>query len=804
MGDVYAGFDDKLERKVALKVLQPDQRLEEEARERLLREARALSRLDHPNICRIHDYIESGDVDLLVLEYIDGRTLQDVLQEGLSRSEKLRIAMAVAEVLVAAHRAGIVHRDLKPENVMLTRSGEVKVLDFGLARWLKGAARSRSSDRFQAVRLPVRPGNGDPQSSDMTVVMPIEELDDSPSPSRRPDLATAIGITLGTPLFMSPEQARGETLTPASDMFSFGLLLQTLFTGEDPHPPDLTAREVIIRVARGQTRAVTGAPGDVTALINSLKQFAPPDRPTAVEAVRRLRYLADKPQRIARRALVAAVVAILLIGAWRYTVDLRRERATAVAARAQAEDLIEFMLGDLRGKLRKVGRLEILDDVGKRAVEYVDALDPETMTGDELARTAKALNQLGEVREEQGKTPEAMDLFQRSLRLADGALKREPKNPRVLLVHGAAHFFLGNSLRLQGKNDEALGHMLAYMKDGDALAALDPKNREYQLERAYGHSGVALILEAKNQPKDALGHYEVSRAVKEELARRAPGDVEAQAELARAYNKVGYALYNLGELRQARDRFEREMAIYRRLSARDPKDTDLLSRLALSMAFVGLVYDATGEDDRALALFREQLEIDKQLAARDPENVSWQRGVAATTMNVAAALAKKGQLDAARPMFQEARSTIRKAIELAPTRKGLVTDAAGVDIEYAKAIGRAGEVAAAREILSGVLDAMQPRLPDRAAALMVARAAYAYGDLVWEIDPALSGQMLARAESALAPHISAITNVVTLELWTRVQIGRGHGGEARALIARLRRTGYATAELETLCRERGC
>src|SRR5688572_16802415 len=137
MGDVYAGYDEKLDRKVALKVLHAENRLDAESRERLVREARALSKLDHPHICRIYDYIESTDVDVLVLEFINGRTLQDVIyDEQTSRSEKLEIAVAVAEVLVAAHRVGIVHRDLKPENVMLTKQGEVKVLDFGLARWL--------------------------------------------------------------------------------------------------------------------------------------------------------------------------------------------------------------------------------------------------------------------------------------------------------------------------------------------------------------------------------------------------------------------------------------------------------------------------------------------------------------------------------------------------------------------------------------------------------------------------------------------------------------------------------------------
>ncbi|HKR65097.1 MAG TPA: serine/threonine-protein kinase, partial [Thermoanaerobaculia bacterium] len=309
MGDVYGGYDETLERKVALKVLNADQRLDDEARDRLLREARALSKLEHPNICRIHDYIESGDVDLLVLEYIDGRTLYDLQNEKMSRSEKLRIAIAIAEVLVTAHRGGILHRDLKPENVMLTRSGEVKVLDFGLARWLQ-RGRTRSSGRMVA-RLQVVPGGAAAErSGDETMALESEHA--PPISSRRDPFDTAVGITLGTPLYMSPEQARGETLTPASDMFSFGLLLQTLFTGKDPHPIDVTAREAILRVARGETLPVEGAPGDITALIHRLKQFAPADRPTAIETLEKLQYLDEKPQRIARRSIAATISIILL------------------------------------------------------------------------------------------------------------------------------------------------------------------------------------------------------------------------------------------------------------------------------------------------------------------------------------------------------------------------------------------------------------------------------------------------------------------------------------------------------------
>jgi cyclic beta-1,2-glucan synthetase len=204
MGAVYAGHDTKLDRKVALKVLHADQRLDDEARERLLREARALSKVDHPNICRIHDYIETGDVDLLVLEYIDGRTLQKAIEEGLPYGEKLRIALAVAEVLVRAHRAGIVHRDLKPENVMLTRSGEVKVLDFGLARWFH----ARKSTAHETPMLHV---SGDPMI-DSTLAMPAARHSDVSPSGRREFLANRAtwrrvdgDVEIRTELVVSPE-----------------------------------------------------------------------------------------------------------------------------------------------------------------------------------------------------------------------------------------------------------------------------------------------------------------------------------------------------------------------------------------------------------------------------------------------------------------------------------------------------------------------------------------------------------------------------------------------------------------------
>ncbi len=158
MGEVYEGFDETLRRKVAVKTIGRKARLTPTAKARFLREARALSALDHPHICKIYDYVEGDGSDFLVLEHIEGSNLADAIQSGLDRNLKLRIAEQIAGVLVAAHEKGVVHRDIKPTNVMLTRGGNAKVLDFGLARLAQPKDRGRKPLALPAIRG--RPNNG--------------------------------------------------------------------------------------------------------------------------------------------------------------------------------------------------------------------------------------------------------------------------------------------------------------------------------------------------------------------------------------------------------------------------------------------------------------------------------------------------------------------------------------------------------------------------------------------------------------------------------------------------------------------
>src|SRR5262249_10705490 len=197
MGEVYRARDVKLQRDVAIKILPASVAGDADRLARFTREAQALAALNHPHIAHVHGLEEADGVRALVMEFVDGETLAARLARGpIPLDEALPIARQIAEALEAAHGKGIVHRDLKPANIMVTRDGQAKVLDFGLAK---------SSD-------PTSPA----------------DLANSPTLTFQ---ATQVGVILGTAAYMSPEQARGRGVDKRSDVWAFGCVLFEMLTG---------------------------------------------------------------------------------------------------------------------------------------------------------------------------------------------------------------------------------------------------------------------------------------------------------------------------------------------------------------------------------------------------------------------------------------------------------------------------------------------------------------------------------------------------------------------------------------------
>ena len=199
MGQVYLAKDSILEKNVAIKFLPEELERDPQTRMRFVREAKSAAALDHPFICKVYETGEVEDKAFIVMEFVRGKTLKDLMEEEeFSVAEVLRITLEIAEALDEAHKKGIVHRDLKPANIMITPQNHVKVMDFGLAKRV----------------LPKGQEN---------IAATITQSD-----------ITEQGAIAGTIAYMSPEQARGEEVDAWSDIFSLGIILQEMISGDHP------------------------------------------------------------------------------------------------------------------------------------------------------------------------------------------------------------------------------------------------------------------------------------------------------------------------------------------------------------------------------------------------------------------------------------------------------------------------------------------------------------------------------------------------------------------------------------------
>ncbi len=665
MGEVYRGFDVRLERHVAIKTLRSRHRLDNEAKARFLREARILSRLESSSICQVYDLLADEDADYLILEYVEGETLRQLLERRrLGEVASLTLAEKIAQALAIAHNERIVHRDLKPENVMVTQDHSVKILDFGISSAVRDPAVALSeqnpehpltlAESLRSDAQDDRPWDSEKATEVMTLgPRELSAHDTQSSSSRNSSLAdrlTRHGSMIGTPAYMSPEQAIGSDFDEASDMFAFGLLLQEMLTGEPAREME-SLHQLLTSVMRGETRPVDHREidPDVIRLLEDLLRPDPAQRPTASDAAERLRWVLDRPNRRRRRqrrnrlltaAFVVLCVVLTVVSVLAVRADRSARRAELEAQRAETEAKRANAQAERANQEASRAR-EVVDFL----VELFEAASPEQALGKEVAVREILERGSERIERELQAQPLVQARLQDTLGTIHWRLGDYRESERLLtaaLRIRREHLVKGSPERVQSKKQLAAlfadqGRLeLAEPLLRDAIQALESRPSLDVSVLAGLFNDLAALLFERGEFQEAESIYEQSLEATTEVFG------ERSIEVAEGLNNLAVLAWQLGDYPRAGALFQRSLSIQEeKLGRNHPNLAALLNNL-------GILHREMDQPETAERLHRRALDIAEQtLGDKHPD-------VAAILDSFGRLLVLVDRLDEAVPLFERA------------------------------------------------------------------------------------------------------------------------------------------------------
>lgn len=367
----------------------------------------------------------------------------------------------------------------------------------------------------------------------------------------------------------------------------------------------------------------------------------------------RQRELLARNRRLAALSLVsctiAAVTAGLALLADRARDEAQRQRQIAEAQQLhaeqqrklahrrqqQAERLVEFMLGDLRKRLEPIGRLELLDAIGDEAMAYFAAVDPGTLTDDELGARARALRQVGDVRARQGRLAEASPAFAESLRLDSERVARRPDDTQAVFDVAQSQFYIGYDHYLRGEHQRALPWFQRYAASADRLLELEPDEPRWQRERQYALDTLASINTALGDYPACIAAAEAALAWTRELQQQRPRDEALREVEASSLFKAASCDWYPGRIQAQLDRMQQVQPILDAMLAAAPDSRPRQFQVAAAQATVGASRMELGQLDRAGPFLQSARQTFADLARFDPDNVTWSRELAASEVRLA-------------------------------------------------------------------------------------------------------------------------------------------------------------------------
>ncbi len=644
MATVYEAHDLQLDRPVALKVLHSgpadgsveaavtpsstDETLMGSRSVQLsLREARAQARVRHAHVLEVYETGELQGRPFIAMRYVPetslgGRSLGDI--PDLTLEQQVALWIQVCDGLDAAHRLGLVHRDVKLSNILVEASdtGELHawIADFGIAS-----------------------GIGSPT--------PASETKTAPDDDRPPEpIGVVTSPWVGTAAYLAPERLGGPqgVVDRRVDVFSLGVVMYRLLTGRMPFDGK-APMEILHRIQHDEPieprHWTPTLPRDLQAVVLKCLAKDPDERyQTAAALGADLRrflkgevveaHAAGTAYRFTKLVLrhrslftLGAIAGVMLVAALAVAAVLGLQaidaNADANIRRDQAEKLVSFMVIDLREKLDALGRLDLLDDVGRQALDYFAAVPEERLSDEELARRATALHQIGEVRFHRGDLTTAREAFEESLALAKIAVQKHPTNGDRLFDLGQSEFWVGHTAWKQANLAQASEHFETYLDISQRLVEMDPSRNPWWLELAYAHSNLGTVRRDQGNASLALFHYEKSLDIRRRLAEAEPKNFTYRRRLGLAHNQIGVILEASGRAEEALTHFKDHLKYSRELVTARPEHAHFLDDLAVAHNYLGSLRLRSGSVTEARSDFQAAVDIYRRLVTNDPENTHW-------------------------------------------------------------------------------------------------------------------------------------------------------------------------------------
>jgi len=685
MGRIVAAEDRRLGRPVALKeLLDPN----DDSMPRFQREALITARLQHPGIVPVYEAGRwpTGE-PFFAMKLVSGRPLDRVIAETETLSERLALLprlAAACDAIAYAHSQRIIHRDLKPGNVLIGDFGETVVIDWGLAKDLDAADSLDSANR--APRSKKSKTAHETASSTLTVA----------------------GSVMGTPAYMAPEQARGESVDQRADVFALGAMLYHVLAGAPPYNAR-TATDVIAAAALGKIiplrERVKNAPRDLVAILDRAMAPKQGDRyPNAGELAEELRrfltgnlveaHRYTALQRVGRfvkkhRAAVT-ISAIAIVGfAVGGTLAVNRvvrerdraeyENQIATTRKIAAERLIDYMFTHVQTQLTGIGRLDLMAGLGAEVKRYYDRLSkiPGGMPAEDERRMAEAIELIGRAEHISGKPDQALETWGQARDKLVALIGNDKQGGTFRLRTMIAKLDFESAQIYQERGNSASAHKY-FEQARDEYAALQreqPKAREIMLAAAENRDVLGDLYRHEGKIDQAFDEYTEAKTLRDTAASQGNGQVtEEVMALSASHMKLGSIYQARGDSQLALTELQTALKLRESVLASSPDNVEFQKKVIDSEEEAAQLESSLGDDKSAIDAYRRALPVMAQLQRRDPTNTDWQYQRGNILADLGFALMDSGE-------FKESTATLENAIAV---QKDLVAkDPSGTRYQFA-------------------------------------------------------------------------------------------------------------------------